>query len=116
MKRISANSVGIQQGNLLLFSHYIDGGPMWEGSGERELRSLVTFAETFMDAPHVYLSISMWDTDHRTNLRADVVTADVTASNFAVVFRTWGDTRIARVRVDWLAIGRASDPEDWQLY
>jgi hypothetical protein len=31
------------------------------------------------------------------------------------VFRTWEDTKVARARVDWLAIGAAHCEDDWQL-
>jgi hypothetical protein len=29
------------------------------------------------------------------------------------VFRTWADTRVARVRVSWMAIGAAHHADDW---
>jgi hypothetical protein len=32
-----------------------------------------------------------------------------------IVFRTWGDTRVARVRADWLAIGEVRGEDDWQV-
>jgi hypothetical protein len=31
------------------------------------------------------------------------------------VFRTWGDTRIARVRIAWMAIGELSEGDDWDV-
>jgi len=39
----------------------------------------------------------------------------VTATGFEIVFRTWADTRIARIRADWIAIGPARDEEDWDV-
>jgi hypothetical protein len=32
-----------------------------------------------------------------------------------IVFRTWGDTRVARVRADWLAIGALPHEDDWEI-
>jgi hypothetical protein len=44
------------------------------------------------------------------------ISADlVTAEGFEIVFRTWGDTRIARVRADWLAIGALPNDDDWEV-
>jgi len=45
----------------------------------------------------------------------DVQAEAVNEQGFAAVFRTWGDTRIARVRVGWQAIGAASHPDNWQV-
>jgi hypothetical protein len=32
------------------------------------------------------------------------------------VFRTWGDSRVARIRADWMAIGEVSGEDDWEMY
>jgi hypothetical protein len=40
---------------------------------------------------------------------------DITESGFAIVFRTWGDTKVARVRVAWQAIGELPHVDDWDL-
>jgi hypothetical protein len=32
-----------------------------------------------------------------------------------LVFRTWADTRVARIRADWTAIGAVRDEEDWDV-
>ena len=48
-------------------------------------------------------------------LRADLTVEHVTVSGFDLVFRTWGDTRIARLRVDWMAIGAMRDDDDWDV-
>jgi hypothetical protein len=116
MKRLSANTIGIQQGTRALFSDFADGGVMWTGSGPREIRKFVKFSEVFSDVPAVTVSISMWDMDQKTNLRADISTDRVTAEGFYLVFRTWGDTRVARIRADWTAIGSVKDEDVWELY
>lgn len=99
----------------MMFSDFADDGPMWTGSGPRESRQSVTFAEPFAAAPAVMVTISMWDADRRTNLRADIAAENVTEAGFDLVFRTWNDTRIARIRADWTAIGALRDDELWDL-
>ncbi|WP_323005966.1 H-type lectin domain-containing protein [Pseudorhodobacter sp.] len=116
MKRFSAHTMGVQQGSRVLFSDFADGGAMWTGQGPRESRYRVQFPETFMGEPAVTVSISMWDMDQKSNSRADISTQEVTAEGFYLVFKTWGDTRVARIRADWMAIGRVKDEDDWDLY
>ena len=116
MKRLSNDSIGISQGSRMLFSDYIDDGPMWAGHGDRETRSTIKFPEAFASAPMVHVSIGLWDMDHKHNIRADISAEEITTKGFDVVFRTWGDTRIARMRVEWIAIGALPSEEEWQLY
>lgn len=115
MKRISTGALGIQQGSKTLFSDFADGGPMWTGSGPRESRHSISFAEAFQSEPSILTAISMWDADAATNLRADLSTGQVTRTGFELVFRTWGDSRIARLRVDWTAIGMIAGEDDWDV-
>ena len=61
------------------------------------------------------VSISMWDLDQKTNGRADVSAQDITTAGFSILFKTWGDTRVARIRADWMAIGELPNEDDWQL-
>ena len=115
MKRISSSSVGVEQGSRVLFSDFADGGVMWTGQGDRESRHLIKFKEVFSAPPSVMVSISMWDTDHKHNARAEITAETITAKGFHLVFRTWGDTRVARVRADWMAIGAVKTEDDWDL-
>ena len=98
-----------------MFSDFAHDGPMWTGSGPRESRQAVKFSEAFAAPPAVMVSISMWDADRKTNLRADISAETVTEAGFDLVFRTWGDTRIARVRADWTALGALRDDDLWEL-
>ena len=116
MKRISSRSIGIQQGSRILFSDFVDDGVMWTGNGPRESRHVVRFKEAFSDVPVVHVSISMWDTDHKHNARADIAAEQISEREFHLVFRTWGDTRVARVRADWMAVGSVKDADDWDVY
>lgn len=117
MKRIASHLVGVDSGSVLLFSDFEHDGEMWKGTGERAARRRVGFSGRFRAVPVVTVSISMWDLDQKTNQRADIAAEAVTVDGFDLVFRTWGDTRVARIRADWLAIGEVDNPEDadWAL-
>lgn len=116
MKRLDSSAVGILQGSRLLFSDYVDDGPMWTGQGDRESRFPIRFSEPFVAAPSVMVHIGLCDMDHQHNMRMDLSADAITESGFVIVFRTWGDTRVARIRADWMAIGPATSSETWQLY
>lgn len=114
MRRFSGK-IGIEQGARILFSDFAHDGAMWTGSGPREVRLQETFNEWFAESPVVKVGISMWDIDHQTNSRVDIAAENVTPQGFDIVFRTWADTRIARIRAEWLAIGQAQDEDDWDV-
>lgn len=116
MKRLRSSFVGVDSGDVVLFSDFEDGGEMWTGRGSRERRRHIAFSEPFRSVPTVQLSLSLWDIDASTVLRADLVSEAVTETGFDMVFRTWGDTRVARIRISWTAIGELPDGEDWDLY
>lgn len=88
---------------------------MWTGHGPRHETRRISFSEPFLSAPIVHVSMSMWDIDGSGNQRADISADDVRADAFDLIFRTWGDTRVARVRVDWLAIGPVRHEDDFDL-
>jgi hypothetical protein len=114
MKRLSG-IIGVQQGSRILFSDFAHDGAMWTGSGPREVRQIQSFDEPFLEPPAVTVGISMWDIDHQANARVDISADNVTATGFEIVFRTWSDSRIARIRADWMAIGAARDEDDWDV-
>jgi hypothetical protein len=114
MKRFSGK-IGVVQGTKVLFSDFADDGVMWAGHGPREVRQAQTFKDPFAEPPAVMVSISMWDMDNKVNSRADISAENITAKGFQIVFRTWGDTRVARIRADWTAIGPALDDDDWDV-
>ncbi|WP_299747283.1 H-type lectin domain-containing protein [uncultured Tateyamaria sp.] len=116
MKRLRNHLIGIDQGDTVLFSDFEDGGEMWTGRGQRERRRRVSFSEPFRTEPSVHVSISMWDVDTASALRADAMAETITKDGFDLVFRTWGDTRIARVRLAWMAMGELRQVDDWDLY
>jgi hypothetical protein len=114
MKRFSG-VIGVEQGSRVLFNDYAHDGPMWTGEGPREVRLPQGFGNSFVGPPLVSIGISMWDIDRNTNSRVDIAAENVTASGFEIVFRTWADTRIARIRADWMAIGPTRDEDDWEV-
>ena len=116
MKRLRNQYTGIDQGDVNLFSDFENGGDMWTGSGPRERAKRVRFSMPYKTLPNVQLSLSLWDVDHATNMRSDLIAEEISRESFKLVFRTWGDTRFARVRVNWMAIGELAHSDDWDLY
>ncbi len=116
MKRIRNHLVGVDQGSSVLFSDFEHDGEMWAGTGPRAHRQPVVFTDAFRSPPAVQVTMSMWDMDQKANTRADITAENVTEAGFDIVFRTWGDTRVARVRADWLAIGELRHTDEWDLY
>lgn len=115
MKKYLGSLIGVDQGNDEVFSEFAEGGSMWTGNGQRERRKHVRFSEPFRTEPVVQVSLSLWDMDQRANIRADITAEKVTRTGFDLVFRTWADTRVARVRMSWMAIGEIRSEDDWDL-
>jgi hypothetical protein len=115
MRRFRSNSIGIDQGEIVLFSDFENDGAMWSGQGPRLSRTDVSFREGFFAPPVVQVALSMWDISNIATSRADVQAANISKDGFSIMFRTWGDTKIARVRVSWIAIGELHDADDWHI-
>ncbi|HIC67579.1 MAG TPA: hypothetical protein EYO87_16610 [Paracoccus sp.] len=115
MQRISHAAVGVAQGTRLLFSAFEEGGEMWSGAGPRVVRHQIGFEASFLSPPVVQVTISMWDIAEGSNQRADISAEKISRDGFDIVFRTWGDTRVARIRADWLAIGPLRHVDDFDL-
>ncbi|WP_299077331.1 H-type lectin domain-containing protein [uncultured Ruegeria sp.] len=115
MKTFKSHPIGIDQGEEVLFSEFADGGQMWTGDGPRERRTEIAFSQPFRSVPVVQIGVSLWDVDTSSALRAEVQAEEVTVEGFYAVFRTWSDTRIARIRVAWTAIGEVANEDDWDI-
>lgn len=115
MRRLRNHLIGIAQGSRMLFSDFEAGGEMWTGRGPREVRVRERFDEPFKTAPAVQATLGMFDMDHSANHRADLSVDAVTREDFELVFRTWGDTRVARARADWTAIGEVRAEDEWDV-
>lgn len=115
MRKFVRATLGIAQGEVALFSEFEDDGPMWTGDGPRERRQRIRFEEAFADTPIVQLGVALWDVDQSANFRAHTIAEKCAPDGFDIVFRTWGDTRIARVVIRWTAFGSAAQDDDWTL-
>ena len=115
MKKLSGKTLGIDQGEVQLFSDYETGGDMWVSSGPRERRKRVTFSEKYRSNPMVHVALSLWDVSNGANLRADLIAENVDEAGFDMVFRTWQDTQVARVRMSWIAFGEIDDEDSWDV-
>ncbi|WP_296425622.1 H-type lectin domain-containing protein [Yoonia sp.] len=115
MRKFHSSTVGIDDGDVILFSDFEDDGEMWRGAGPRENRVAVTFSQQYIGIPHVQVSISMWDISNSSNTRVDVQAENITKSGFEIAFRTWADTQVARARVAWTAIGELPHDDGWNL-
>ncbi|MEM6729060.1 MAG: H-type lectin domain-containing protein, partial [Pseudomonadota bacterium] len=91
-------------------------GPMWSAKGPRLARNEIRFSERFKSVPGVHVGLAMWDMDSVPNPRMDIRAENVSVDGFEIVFRTWGDTRVARVRASWIAMGELRDTDEWDLY
>ncbi|RNF34217.1 H-type lectin domain-containing protein [Paracoccus methylarcula] len=115
MQKFGHTAVGATRGSVQLFSAFEDNGIMWSGNGPRQEARKVKFSEPFLSSPLVHVSISMWDIESGANQRADISAENITPEGFEIHFRTWGDTRVARIRADWMAIGSVRHEDDFDL-
>lgn len=115
MKILKTGHIAVAQGNETLFDDFEDVGPMWTGDGTRERRVSIVFERAFSAPPSAQCALSVWDFDYSTNMRGDVYVDNITETGFEIVFRTWGNTRIARARASWMAIGTVEDDDMWQV-
>jgi len=112
---------GLLAGSLALladaevFSEFDSGGTMWAGEGARERRLHQRFDTPFAAPPAVPLTASLMGMDHAAAYRAELMAEEVTAAGFDIVFRTGADSRVARVRAAWMAIGDLPFVDDWDV-
>lgn len=113
MKRIYASTVGIDQGSELLFSDYETDGEMWTGSGDRSRSVGIVFSEPFNAPPTVHVALELADIDLSANQRTQITAENITNKGCDIVFRTWSDTKVARISASWLAIGGVDADDNW---
>ena len=75
----------------------------------------VNFSEPFLKPPQVQIGFSMWDISNTSNTRVDISASDITETDFKIVFQTWGDTKVARMRASWMAIGEVENEDVWDV-
>ena len=115
MRKFKSHMIGIAQGEVVMFNDFETGGPMWSGSGSRVAKKSVRFEEPFDEAPAVTVSVAMCDMSNEAYLRMELCAEDITRDGFDIHFGTWGDTKIARTRVTWQAIGAISSEDAWDI-
>ncbi|MBY6113308.1 H-type lectin domain-containing protein [Mameliella alba] len=102
-QRISHLQVVAGRGEL--FNHVDENLPMWSGIGDRSLTKEIVFDFPFFRMPMITIGLIGIDSAHDQNLRFILEAQRVSEGGFLIVFRTWGDTHIARASVSWQAIG-----------
>lgn len=115
MMRLNSALIGIDSGDVVLFSDFEDEGAMWRGEGPRQSRAPIEFAQPYLRVPHVHVSLSMLDISNSSNTRMDVQAENITCTGFEIVFRTWADTQVARARVAWMSVGELPCEDGWDL-
>lgn len=116
MLRISSTYTGIAQGQIALFDHFAHPTPMWTDTGPRAARAQVVFNAPFLAPPVVHLSIGLIDQDHAQHQRLVIEARNVSETGFIAEARTWSDTRLARLALNWMAIGAVDDPDEaWDV-
>lgn len=58
------------------------------------------------------MSLSMGAIGRSANRQADIPADRVTRSGFEILFQTWGDTHVARIRAGWLIFGAGPHKDD----
>ena len=116
MRRIDTNWLGVAEGHVTLFDHWVDATEMWEGIGPRQVRLPLEFDGTFAALPVIHLAPTLIDAHSDHFLRLNIRAEEVTETGFTLVADVWEDTRIARLGVDWQALGPLDDPEEkWDV-
>ena len=65
----------------------------------------VAFDAPFANVPLVHVGISGFDIDNRDTARLNVRTGAVSATGFDLEVRTWLNTRVYSVEINWIALG-----------
>ena len=115
MKKLNSHRVGVDSGLAHVFSDFATEGEMWSGTGKRSRIVAVKFSEPFLSPPQIQIGFAMWDISNTSNTRVDISARDITETEFNVVFQTWGDTKVARMRASWMAIGEVENEDVWDV-
>ena len=80
-------------------------GPGLESGGFRTFTGQVQFERAFHQPPVVQVGITGFDIDHRDNARLHVGIVGIDEQGFGLQLRTWWNTRLWSVELNWIAIG-----------
>lgn len=75
------------------------------GTGNREFTSHVDFKEAYAQKPVVVLAISGLDVLNAANNRITATATNVTPRGFDINYKTWADSQIWSVFLNWTAFG-----------
>jgi hypothetical protein len=75
------------------------------GDGVRSFNGRITFDREFSSPPVVQIGITGFDIDNGDNARLNVGIIAVDGKGFDVELRTWWNSRLWSVDLNWLAIG-----------
>jgi hypothetical protein len=81
----------------------LDGAP--NADGIRTFAGRVTFERAFDAPPVVQIGITGFDIDNGDNARLNVGITGVDGTGFDVELRTWWNSRLWSVDLNWIAIG-----------
>jgi hypothetical protein len=79
--------------------------PGRDGGEFRTFAGQVLFERVFKAPPLVHVGITGFDIDHRDNARLHVGISSIDEQGFRLELRTWWNTRLWSVELNWLAIG-----------
>jgi len=80
--------------------------PGWtlnKGSGERIDKYYHGFVQSFTKTPKVMVALSHIDAAKSTNVRIDVQAINIDPNSFDVQMKTWSDTIVYGLSVEWIA-------------
>ncbi len=103
----------VESGQITMFEDFENEGPMWSGDGERRAKKFVEFRRPFISRPIIHLAVNLMDVRTDSMIRYELDSEQVTNESFDLIFKTWGDSKFARVRVAWMAIGTSIRDEFW---
>jgi hypothetical protein len=75
------------------------------GSELRTFTGQVAFERVFNAPPVVHVGITGFDIDHRDNARLNVGIVAIDERGFQLELRTWWNTRLWSVELNWIALG-----------
>ena len=71
--------------------------------------------DTYCDSDRIGILISTLEDAEGAATVALRQSEKLSEAGFDAVFRTWLDTRVARVRISWIAVGTVSSEDDWDV-
>jgi hypothetical protein len=76
-----------------------------QGTGDRTIRTHITFGTSYSTPPVITVGVHALDADANFNIRFDSYPENITGSGFDLVMLTWSDSNIFILGIYWIAIG-----------